>query len=114
MEGEIFIRKHAVKLYLKGVPITKISKKLNRSRQWVHKWITRYRKGGDNEWFLSKSTIPKHVPNKVDHDLEDLVVKIRKTLEGRQYSQIGAINIMYEIEKIGIKRIPSVMSILQG
>ena len=101
MEDELILRKQAVELYLQDVPISDIVLKLDRSRQWVHKWITRYRTKGGDDWFHSESTSPKQVHNKTSQKEEELVINVRKALEGRIYSQ-GALSIMYEIESMGL------------
>ena len=51
MEDELILRKQAVEQYLNGVPVSDIVQKLGRSRQWVHKWITRYRTEGGDNWY---------------------------------------------------------------
>lgn len=115
MEDELILRKQAVELYLSNVPISDIVQKLGRSRQWVHKWITRYRtKGGDN-WYYSESTSPKQVHNRTPQNEEELVINVRKALKGRKYSQTGALSIMYEIERMGFKppSIPTINRILK-
>ena len=115
MEDELILRKQAAELFLQGVPISDIALKLDRSRQWVHKWLTRYRTIGGEDWFHSKSASPKQVPNKTPQNEEALVVKIRKALEGRIYSQTGALSIMYEIERMGLQTpsIPTINRILK-
>ncbi|MBL7112948.1 MAG: DDE-type integrase/transposase/recombinase [Bacteroidales bacterium] len=115
MENELILRKQAVELYLNDVPISEIAQKLDRSRQWVHKWITRYRTKGGKDWFHSESTSPKQVYNKSSPKEEDLVINVRKALKGRKYSQTGALSIMYEIERLGLKppSIPTINRILK-
>jgi putative transposase len=115
MDDEIILRKQAVELYLNGVSISDIVQKLGRSRQWVHKWISRHRTKGGSDWFLSESTSPKQVHNRTPQKEEELVVNVRKTLEGRTYSQTGALSIMYEIERMGLKSpsIPTINRILK-
>jgi hypothetical protein len=115
MDDELILRKQAVELYLNGVPISEIVQKLYRSRQWVHKWITRYRTKGGDDWYLSESTSPKQMHNRIPQDEENLVINVRKALEGRIYSQTGALSIMYEIERLGHKSpsIPTINRILK-
>jgi transposase-like protein len=110
MEDEIIFRKQAVQLYLSGITITDISQKLDRSRQWVHKWINRFRTNGQDEWSQSLSTSPRLINNRTSPDEEELIIKVRKALECRQYSQTGALTIMYEIERMGLKP-PSISTI---
>jgi putative transposase len=115
MDDEIILRKQAVELYLSGNSISDIVQKLSRSRQWVHKWITRYRAKGSDDWFLSESTSPKQVHNRTPQNEEELVVNVRKALKGRTYSQTGALSILYEIERMGLKSpsIPTINRILK-
>lgn len=115
MDDEIIIRKQAIEFHLNGFSVVEIAQKLGRSRQWVHKWITRYRTKGGDEWYHSESTSPKHMHNRTPKNEEELVINIRKALEGRTYSQTGALTIMYEIERMGLKppSIPTINRILK-
>lgn len=115
MEDENIFRRQAVQLYLNGVSISDIAHKLGRSRQWVHKWITRFRAKDQDEWYQSKSTSPRQFYNRTPPNEEELVINVRKALEGRQYSQTGALTIMYEIERMGVKppSIPTINRILK-
>ena len=115
MEDEMILRKQAVELYLSGVTISDIVQKLGRSRQWVHKWITRYRTKGGTDWFQSECTSPKQVHNRIPQNEEGLVINVRKALAGRTYSQTGALSIMYEIDRMGLKppSIPTINRILK-
>jgi len=110
MEDELILRKQAVELYLKDVPITDIVQKLDRSRQWVHKWITRYRTKGVDVWYHSEPSSPKQVHNRTSQNEEELVINVRKALGDHRYSQTGALTIMYEIERMGLKS-PSISTI---
>lgn len=115
MEDELIFRQQAVELYLKGIQISDIVHKLGRSRQWVHKWITRYRSEGGDDWYLSRSTAPKQARNRTPRKEEELVISVRKALADRRYSQTGALSIMYEIERMGLKppSIPTINRILK-
>ncbi|MDF1573396.1 MAG: leucine zipper domain-containing protein, partial [Bacteroidales bacterium] len=87
MEDDLILRQQTVELYLKDVPISDIVQKLGRSRQWVHKWITRYRAEGGDNWYLSRSTAPKQARNRTPPKQEELVINVRKALVERRYSQ---------------------------
>lgn len=115
MEDDLILRQQAVELYLKGVPVSDIGQKLERSRQWVHKWITRYRSDGGDGWYLSRSTAPKQARKRIPQKEEELVINVRKALADRRYSQTGALSIMYEIEHMGLKppSIPTINRILK-
>ena len=110
MDDEIIIRKQAIELYLNGISTVDIAQQLGKSRQWVHKWIKRYQTIGGDEWYKSISKTPKHIQGKTPRKTEDLVVRIRKSFEGRIYSQTGALSIMYEFERLGLKP-PSIATI---
>ncbi len=110
MKDEIILRKQAVELHLQGVPICDIVHSLGRSRQWVHKWINRYRSVGGDDWYLSISTAPKRPGQRTPRKEEDLVINVRKALAGRRYSQTGALSIMYEIKRMGFHS-PSIATI---
>jgi transposase InsO family protein len=115
MEDEIVLRKQAVEQHLRGVPVSDIVLMLGRSRQWVHKWINRYRTEGGNNWYLSRSTTPRHIHKRTPPKEEDLVIRVRKALADRRYAQTGALSIMYEIERLGFKSpsIPTINRILK-
>ena len=115
MEDELILRQQAVELYLKGIPISDIVDKLGRTRQWVHKWLTRYRTEGGDDWYHSKSRSPKQARNRTPPKEEELVINVRKALADRRYSQTGALSIMYEIEGMGLKppSIPTINRILK-
>ena len=115
MEDDLILRQQAVELYLKDVTISDIVQKLGRSRQWVHKWITRYRAEGGDNWYLSRSTAPKQARNRTPPKQEELVINVRKALVERRYSQTGALSIMYEFERMGLKppSIPTINRILK-
>jgi len=53
--------------------------------------------------------------NRIPQNQEELVINVRKALEGRTYSQTGALSIMYEIERMGLKApsIPTINRILK-
>ena len=94
MEDELILQQ-AVELHLKGVLVIDIVQKLGRSRQWVHKWITRFRTESGDDWYHSKSTSPKQACNRTPPKEEELVIYVRKALAGPRYSQTGALSIMY-------------------
>ena len=39
MKDEEIVRKQAVELHLKNIPINDIADALGKTRQWVHKWL---------------------------------------------------------------------------
>lgn len=102
MKDEEILRQQAIELHLKGTAIVDITDKLGKSRQWVHKWLNRY-KSGDDRWYLSFSNAPKRRVKAVAEDIENTVISIRKKLNDQKYAQKGALNILYEFERLNIK-----------
>lgn len=102
MSDEEIIRKQAVELHLQGITINDIADKLGKTRQWVHKWLNRYKIGGD-VWYQSISNAPKKPMSRIPEDIEKTIVSIRKNLKEQKYAQKGALNILYELNHLNIK-----------
>lgn len=94
------LRKEAIKRYLSKEPITNICRELGVSRKWFYKWLSRYLTGATN-WFQDESKEPKHISNKLDKAMENLILSIRNELENTKYAQIGASAIAWQIQKLG-------------
>lgn len=109
MEQEEILRQEALRLHLQGVSIKLISEQLNRSRQWVYKWLSEL-KGGSSDWYKTKSRAPKTIHMKTSEQTEHLVIEIRKRLQNEPYAQKGAISILYEFERLGVTP-PSISTI---
>ena len=77
----------AVNRYHRGERLSKICKSLGRSRSWLQKWVGRYNnldKSSDKEWFKEESRAPKNIHRKIDSEVEQLIIKVRKSLmEGK-------------------------------
>lgn len=100
-------RKVAIKRYHTGEKITSIVKSLGKSRQWFYNWLKSYQERVDETcWYLDKSKAPKKKPSKIDGDTEQQILDIRRELDGRRYSQIGAIAIQYEFRNRKIEPPP--------
>ena len=109
MKDEIILRKQAIELHLQGDRIVVIASKIGKSRQWVHKWINRYKTGGAH-WYNSFSNAPKKVARTIPNDIEKIIVTIRKNLKEQKYAQKGALSILYEFERLNITP-PSISTI---
>lgn len=112
---EINLRELCIKLYNEGKKPTEISRSLRRTRNWVYKWIKRY-KSGDPKWYLDESKEPKKKPAKIDQELENNIVDIRKKLVKRdtpetRYAFHGAVAIHQELDKSGYKDKPNLSTI---
>ena len=58
MDKEEILRQEAIRLSLQGHSVQAISKELERSRQWVYKWLCHYKQSTDNIWYKSQSNVP--------------------------------------------------------
>lgn len=94
------IRKTAIRRHLSGKSITHICQDLEVSRKWFYKWWHRYKCGKEN-WFKDESKAPKITPNKLDKEMEQLILSIRDELKRTKYAQIGASAIAWQINKLG-------------
>jgi hypothetical protein len=103
MEQEEILRQEAVRLRLSGESLESISKQLNRSRQWVHKWLKKHKQTPDIDWYKSGSNAPETIGRKTSGPMEQTVVEIRRRISNQPCAQKGAIAILYEFERLGIK-----------
>jgi len=100
-------RKDAIRRYHSGEKITSIVNSLGKTRPWFYNWLKRYQNRTDEEtWYLDNSKAPKKKPTKIDIVLEQQILDIRKELDGRNYSQIGAIAIQYEFHNKSLEPPP--------
>jgi len=103
MEQEEIIRQEAIRLHLQGESVIAIAARIDRSRQWIYKWIERYKQNPQGDWFKSESNAPKQSIHKIDNTMEKSVISIRRSLQQKPYSQKGALSIMYEFERLEMK-----------
>lgn len=96
------VRKEAIRRYLNGKFPSLICQDLRKSRKWFYKWLKRYQEGSP-DWFKDQSKTPHLITNKVDEDIENLVISVRKRLESIKYAQVGATAIQWEIKKLDIE-----------
>jgi len=104
------LRIQAIKQHLAGQSPQVICRELSMSRRWLFKWIKRYRSGKEN-WFYEKSKKPHTTYRKTPCETEKKVVKIRKLLAESKMSQIGALNIQYQMQALNEKEIPQIWTI---
>jgi transposase-like protein len=110
MEQEEILRQEAIRLHLQGKSVDSISEALNRTRQWFYKWLRKYEQSSASDWYKSSSCKPKTFPNRTDKSLEQAVIEIRNRLSSHPYAQKGAMNILYEFERLKVNP-PSISSI---
>ena len=109
MANEETLRLKAIEMHTQGIKVTEISRRLERTRQWVHKWIKRHRDCADG-WELSQSNAPHSKANKTKEELEALVVSSRIKLKKSPHMESGAFAIWHDLIASGIKP-PSVATI---
>jgi len=77
---------------------------LNRSRQWVYKWLKRHScSPADANWSESHSNAPKSVRSHLAKETETAIINIRREFEANPYYQSGAVSISYKLDAMGVK-----------
>ena len=114
-EEEIQLRKLCVQLSAKGKNVTQIHRQLNRTRDWVYKWLKRAR-SGQSDWHLDQSRAPHTKPGKIDKQLEQAIVNTRTKLAKRdtpetKYAFCGAVAIHQELDNLGYRNKPALSTI---
>ncbi len=99
------LRKQAIKRYENGEFAKDIYRNLGKSKAWFFKWLKRSKLEGEN-WSQSQSRKPHKNPQRMDKNMEQKIIDIRKHLENTLYAQIGALAISYQLSKEGIKPPP--------
>jgi len=95
------LREQAIKRYENGESPKEIYQSLGKGKTWFFKWLKRYKLDGE-DWTKSHSRKPHQSPKRIDKIMEQTVIETRKYLEKKQYSQIGALVISYDLNKQGI------------
>jgi transposase-like protein len=104
------LRIETIKRYLGGESPQVICKELSVSKRWLFKWFKRY-KTGERDWFKEESKTPHTIYRKTPSKVEKKVIMIRKLLQETKISQIGAINIQYQMQTLEEKEIPQIWTI---
>jgi hypothetical protein len=106
MEEEIMqIRMLAVQRFKAGESPESICTSLSKSRFWLYKWVKRF-DGGDPSWFENRSRRPLVTPNRTASEIEEIVKMVRLNLYNQDLF-CGAQAILWEMEDLGIKPLPS-------
>ena len=110
MEEEIELyRSLAVERFRNGESPGTICASLGKSRTWLYKWIRRYRED-DDSWNKSRSRCPHSSQHRTPFEVEEIVKMIRLSL----YNQglfCGAQAILWEMEDLAVKPLPSIRTI---
>ena len=112
MKTEIKVRQQAIALYLQGWKKSEISRKLQRSRRWVHRWISRYCAEAPKVSLQDHSRAPKQMSWTSPERIKRMVFQIRVERErGKrvkyQYALVSAQAIYYELRELHVSPLPS-------
>lgn len=109
--SEVDRRRRAVELVTEvGASVTDAARLVGRSRQWVHKWLGRYREEGD-AGLADRSRAPGRQPGRIDARTIAAVLGIRDDLEKNPVASEGAISIRATMERQNWEPLPSLRSI---
>lgn len=103
------IREKAIKRYLNGESPKEIYRSLGKGKTWFFKWLKRYKLEGAN-WAAEHPRRPHQSPKRINQEIEQMVIATRRRLENKLYTQIGALNIFWQLRQEGIKP-PSIATI---
>jgi len=112
MKTESEIRQQAVALHLQGWKKSEIARKLQRSRRWVYRWISRYTTEPPTGILQDHSRAPKQMSWAYPERIKSMVLQLRAERErGKrakyQYALVSAQAIYYELRELHISPLPS-------
>jgi transposase len=110
-EQELYWRRQAIRLRLKGWRPSEILTRIPRTRTWLYKWWQRFNELG---WqgLLDQSHRPAHLPQAYDQQAHTVVLKLRRALEQRQIGLVGPRALQQEIRDHALlQRVPSLSTI---
>jgi putative transposase len=99
----------AVQRFLNGEKPESICASLCRSKSWLYKWVER-RLNEDDAWNESRPRQPLNVTNRTPKEIEEIVKIVRLNLYNQDLF-CGAQAILWELEDLGIKPVPSLRTI---
>jgi transposase-like protein len=110
-ESETDRRREAIRLVIDdGVGKADAGRQVGRSRQWVNKWLRRYREHGD-EGLLGLPRTPLRQPTKTPPGVVAKVLQVRIRLDDDPVANMGALTILSEMERERCPSIPSIATI---
>lgn len=108
---EVDRRREVIRLVVgDGVGKADAGRRVGRSRQWVNKWLRRYREHGE-AGLVDRSRTPKQQPTKTPPRVVEKVLEVRESLNDDPVASIGALTILSEMEREGFTPIPSLRTI---
>ncbi len=108
--SEMERRRRAVELVDDGVSKAEAGRQCERSRQWVDKWVGRFRADGD-AGLEDLPRTPRHQPTKTPSDVVEKILETRQRLDTDPVASIGALTILAELERERFTPIPSIATI---
>jgi len=99
----------AVQRFLNGEKPESICASLGRSKSWLYKWVER-RLNEDDAWSESRPRQPLNVTSRTPKEIEEIVKIVRLNLYNQDLF-CGAQAILWELEDLGIKPLPSLRTI---
>jgi putative transposase len=102
-------RRWAVQRYTNGENASSICVSLGRSKRWLYKWVHRH-DPNDPDWYRSRLRRPQYNPRKITDEVEQAVKMIRLHLYNQDLF-CGAQAILWELQDLGIKPLPSLRTI---
>ncbi len=102
-------RIRAVQRYLNGEKPRAICASLGHSKAWLYKWVERYNEA-DSSWSESNSRRPLTSAYRTPQEVEEIVKLVRLNLYNKNLF-CGAQAILWELEDLGVKPLPSLRTI---
>ncbi|MEA2010077.1 MAG: helix-turn-helix domain-containing protein [Actinomycetota bacterium] len=109
--SEVERRREAIRLVVDdGVGKAAAGRQVGRTRQWVSKWLRRYREDGDDD-LVDRSRAPKTQPTKTPSGVAARILEVRERLDDNPVANIGALTILSRLEDARFAPIPSLRTI---
>ncbi len=102
----------ALARYENGEAPQNIWSSLGRSKSWFYKWLKR-RRSGDARWYAEQSRQPMGCSNRTAREIEEVIKHVRLHLDNAG-EFCGAQAILWELEDIGIRPLPSERTVNRG
>lgn len=102
-------RIRAVRRFVAGEKPEAICASIGRSRSWLYKWVSRYDET-DDLWYENQPTVLSNAANRTSLEIEEIVKMVRLNLYNQDLF-CGAQAILWELEDLGVKPLPSLRTI---
>jgi len=99
----------AVQRFKAGESPQSICTSLGKTKPWLYKWVNRF-SDDDSSWYEDRSRRPRVMPNRTSLEIEQIVKMVRLNLYNQDLF-CGAQAILWELEDLGVKPLPSVRTI---